>query len=474
MNTKKERKEAFNAMSNCRTFEGKILLIGFGCIGSSLIPVLTKFIKIDTTKLYIIDKDKSRFKNLDPKFTNINLINLKLTKDNTEKVINDIGLGQDDIIIDASYEIDTNYMYDLCTRYGISYTNSALEIWELDPKEKNTSFTFYSRLKSIEDIDEKILNKKNNFIVSLGCNPGNVNIWTLYALKKINEQNQNYEYKSLADLANKMGLRVVHISEKDSQITNNPKRQNEYLNTWSSNAISWYDEAFSYLEISWGTHEKNIPEKLNKELTNDYQNVIDLVGCESFARTYTPINKNTIGMLIRHEETYTICRKLTLRDESNNIIYKPSCYYIYSPCDSSVASINEVKEKGKYQDNNRLMTIDVVEGRDELGCTLFFENGDIYWVGSLLDINEARELLDNEYNHLINATNMQVLGGYIGSIFYLIDNIKEKNYKGLLDPEDLPVEEFVNNTRPFFGEFGIFKVDDWTNNGLLFEDFKIS
>lgn len=460
-------------MAHFKHYDGKILILGYGCIGTSLIPVLTKFVKIDLANIYIIERDNWRFNNLESKFNKINKLNLEITKENLENIIiNIIGLKQDDIIIDASYEIDTNSMYELCSKYGISYTNSALEIWELDPKEKNTSFTFYSRLKSIEDLDDKITDKKNNFIVSLGCNPGNVNIWAMYALKEINKLKNNFEYSSYAELAYKMGLRVVHVSEKDSQITNKPKKQNEYVNTWSSNGVSWYDEAFSYLEISWGTHEKTIPEKLNLELTNEYENIIDKVGCESYAKTYTPLNKNTIGMLIRHEETYTICRKLTIKDNSNNIIYKPSCYYIYSPCDSSVASINEVKDKEKYQDNRRLMTNDIIEGRDELGCTLFFEDGDIYWVGSLLDIEEARELLNHEYDHLINATNMQVLGGYMGSIFYLIDNIKEKQYKGLLCPEEMPIDTFIKNTRPFFGEFGIYKVEDWKTEGLQFHNFR--
>ena len=66
---------------------------------------------------------------------------------------------------------------------------------------------------------------------------------------------------------------------------------------------------------------------------------------------------------------------------------------------------------------------------------------------------------------------MQVLGGYIGSIFYLIDNIKEKQYKGLLCPEELPIDDFIKNTHPFFGEFGIYKVEDWKTEGLQFHNF---
>ena len=64
MNTKKERKEAFDAMMQKKSFNGKILLIGYGCIGTSLIPVLTKFVKIDLANIYIIERDNFRFNNL--------------------------------------------------------------------------------------------------------------------------------------------------------------------------------------------------------------------------------------------------------------------------------------------------------------------------------------------------------------------------------------------------------------------------
>ncbi len=481
--TSAERKQAFELLSNSKIFNNKIAIIGCGAVGTALMPILFKIIKLDPAKVYVIDKDAERFKNLE-RFVNMGIktLHLELKKENIQKIlIENIGLGQDDLIIDASYEINTNFLYNLCSEYGISYTNSAVEVWANEPNLKETDQTFYQRIKSIEDQDKKVEknNKKNNFIISLGCNPGNVNIWTMYALEKINQKTKNVSYNSYADLANKLGLRVVHISERDSQITNKPKKFKEYVNTWSSNAISWYDEAFSFLEISWGTHEKNTPSNINKNLSNEYQLILDGKGYNSYAYSYTPLSKNLVGMLIRHEECYTICRKLTLKNEKNEIIYKPSCYYVYKPCDSCVASTYEVKDNlGKYQDKRRLLTSDIIEGRDELGCTLFFENGDIYWVGSMLDIEEARLIYDNEYNHIINATVLQVVAGYMGSILYLIECIENKQYKGLLTPEELPAKRFVELTKPMLGHFGLIKVLDWTvktkpNELWQWEDFMV-
>lgn len=476
------RKHAVESMEQSKEFNNKIVLVGCGGVGTALIPLLFKFIKFNPVNLTVIDMDSNRFNNL-TKFINLGIktYHVKLTKDNIKSIlIDELGLGQDDLLIDASYEISTNYMFQLCSDHGISYTNSAIEVWKEEPTYKPIDYTFYSRIKSIEDLDKKIPIKKNNFIISLGCNPGNVNIWTLYALDRINKKTANHEWKSHAELAEKLGLRVVHVSERDTQITSNPRKPGEYLNSWSSDAVSWYDEAFSNLEISWGTHEKTIPNKANLELSNEYQYVIDGVGCESWAYSYTPIGKNLSGMLIRHEECYTICRKLTLKDSSNKIIYKPSSYYVYRTSDSAIASTQEVVDLlGEYQENTRLMTSDITEGRDELGCTLFFASGDIYWVGSLLDINEARLIYDNQFNDIVNATILQVVAGYIGSIFYLIESMEKKVYRGFMTPEDIPVNKFIQWTKPLLGPFGVIKVKDWTiesldkQNPLQFTDFLV-
>ena len=301
----------------------------------------------------------------------------------------------------------------------------------------------------------------------------------MYALEKINQITHKFEYESYADLANKLGLRVVHISERDSHITNKPKKRNEYVNTWASDAVSWYDEAFGPLEISWGTHEKTIPDNIDKNLSNEYQIVLGgTTQCyNTWAYSYTPVGKNLVGMIIRHEECYNICKILTLKNDKNDPIYKPSCYYVYKPCDSAVASTYEVRDNLEvYQTSRRLMTSDIIEGNDELGCTLFFANGDIYWIGSLLDIEEARFIYDNNYNHIINSTILQVVAGYVGAILYLIECIENKKYSGLLNPEELPIRKFVKLTKPLLGSFRLIKVDDWTVNSnpdcmWQFDDF---
>ena len=455
-----------------RQFNNKLVVIGSGGIGTSVIPLLREFINIPLENITIIDKIESAFKNIDP---NIKKINVQITKDNYEKIfIQDLKLGQDDIIIDASYDVSTEAMYRLCNKYGISYTNSAMETWELEEMDP-VEATFYSRFTAVEAAcaNDK---KKCNFVISMGCNPGNVSIWALYALERINKIKHNYKYTNYADLAKKLGLKTIHISENDNQIHMTPKKPNTYLNTWSGDGESWYDEAFHHLELSWGTHEKTKPYHYNKKLSSKYEYIVDQKGLESWAKTYTPYSKEMKGMLIRHEECYTLAKSLTIQNKkSDKIEYKPSCYYIYKPCEASMESLEEVVNNNEtYQDNAELLTSDIKSGKDELGCTLFFDDGEVYWVGSLLDIKEARKLFDNKYKDIINATTLQVLAGYMGSIFHILELITKKEYKGFILPEHMPIKKFVKWTRPLLGKFGLTKVENWPKNSKKswqFSDF---
>lgn len=85
-------------------------------------------------------------------------------------------------------------------------------------------------------------------------------------------------------LAMLLGVKVMHISERDTQISSTPKKVNEFVNTWSCEGI--YEEGKAPLhfrkkkirleinffvffcrfskgvapaEIGWGTHEKTLP-----------------------------------------------------------------------------------------------------------------------------------------------------------------------------------------------------------------------
>jgi len=52
-----------------------------------------------------------------------------------------------------------------------------------------------------------------------------------------------------------LGVKVIHVSERDTQTTTVTKRLNEFVNTWS--VEGFHEEGVAPAELGWGTHEKN-------------------------------------------------------------------------------------------------------------------------------------------------------------------------------------------------------------------------
>ena len=443
-------------------FLNKIYLLGYGAIGRPLLYMLLKIIDIEPDKIIVIDKMEK--KEIIPLLKKgITFIKQNITFENYKNIFSDVKL--DDLIIDCAFNINTNDMIKLCQEKGCHYINSSLEDWNknYEKKEDLIKCSTLRRHKSLQKINDDFKNKKYNAIVSMGCNPGNVSIWAKMGLEKINENSKyQHKYSKFSELSQKLGVQVIHISERDTQVNKRPKKINEYCNTWSSDGESYFDESLGFVELSYGTHEKN---KIAAPNILKYENnflILNKTGINTYVQSVVPLYGRFIGNLIRHDESYTIGKNLEITDKENKIIYKPSVYYVYHPCNDAKISLEEFKEKDyRYQKEWRLLTDEIIEGRDILGVTYYLENKEVYWIGSILSINEAREIFDNEFNEFVNATIIQVMAGYLGGILYLIELINGNKVCGMMTPEDLPYQKFFNIIEPFLGEFIFKKIDNF-------------
>lgn len=488
-----ERLKMLKEMYNSYDFgKGHLYMIGQGAIGPALLYMILKIFKIKQNQITVIDlKQIDELKAIVKYVTmnalneepDIKIISMKINEHNYKKFFTeDHKLTKDDIIIDCAIEVCAIDIMKLCQDYGCGYINSATEIWDYkniyDPK----SYTLRPLIEDIRCFSNKLKESgKINFnaVIDMGCNPGNVNLWVKVGLDLINK---HYGTKKTAE---ELDIRTIHISEYDTQRSKNPKRVNEYCNTWGSTAEPLYEEALAPVEISFGNHEE-MPDKKYIVANEDNNKYIALnrLCTETFAHSYTPGYKNYIGIMIRHGENITIGETMSTyekKDSSGKQIrtWSPSVYYVYHPIQDTMASLYELKEKNyKYQDNTRLFTDDVIDGRDELGLTYYLGNGDIFWIGSLLDIHEARDIYENKFDEKINATVVQVVGGYLSGIFHILDLNKQKKYNGVMVPEDLPYREVYKKMKPFYGEFIFKKVTDWDyemkTRSLTFKDYKES
>lgn len=461
-------KQADEFIRNKIEFKHKIWILGCGSVGTNMLYMLCK--KISNIEIEMFDGDQTlvngtniieRRVNHIRKVTGaeIKLTQEFLTEKNYKKLLQ---VKKDDIIVDCSFNVCTISLFDLCYETGCSYVNSSIEIWEnnITTPHKNTLKWFHDKL-------DKANHKKtptNNFIVCHGMNPGVVSYMAKVGILKVMHAKKKKipENASYAELAQEIGLQTIHISEKDTQI--GIKEHGQYYNTWASKAVSMYDEAESNVEFSWGTHEDETNQKLNKIIdypkswADERYMVLKERGMSLYGMSYVPHSKMYIGMIMQHYENLTIGNKLTIKKDGK-IVYKPSVYYVYHPSDNTLMSFYEYKENNlEKQEITNLMTDDIVKGEDELGLSLFLDDGTIYWIGSLIDIKEARELFYNEMDPFVNATTVPVAASYMAAFMFLVRGIEKQDYKGFIAADDMPCHDVFKDLLPFMGPFVFMQV----------------
>jgi homospermidine synthase len=317
--------------------------------------------------------------------------------------------------------------------------------------------TLYVRHQSLRKmVDAWGGNSGPTAVLEHGANPGLVSHFVKQALSEIStkilkeglagdrkagleEALANGEFNKLAMLT---GTKVIHISERDTQITNKPKEVNEFVNTWSVDGF--YEEGIAPAELGWGTHEKRLPPRGFKHDDDGPSNQICIAqpGMNTLVRSWVPCGE-THGMVIRHGEAYTMCHHLTVRDENGVDIYRPTVHYAYCPSNDAIASVRELQMRDwEMQPKQRLLNDEIISGRDELGVLLLGHDFTGWWTGSLLSIEEARSVLPHQ-----SATTLQVAASIISAIQWMID---EPN-KGLCVPDDLPHEYILEKARPYIG-----------------------
>jgi homospermidine synthase len=315
-------------------------------------------------------------------------------------------------------------------------------------------------------------------VVEHGANPGLVSHWTKEALTDISkalfdkgvraekhpELQAFLEKRDWARVAMELGVKVIHVSERDSQISNVPKRTNEFVNTWS--IAGFHEEGVAPAELGWGTHERHMPANA---WTYDYgpanQICLSQPGMNTLVRSWVPTHGEIIGMLIRHGEAFTISDYLTVRDTNNRPLYRPTVHYAYHPSDAAIVSVWELRMRNfEMQPKQRIMRDDIIDGSDELGVLLLGHDLNGWWVGSHLDIHEARKHVKGQ-----NSTTLQVAASILGALSWMFRNPD----KGLCVPDDLPHEEVLKVASPYLGTT-ISTQTDWTplkNRNDLFSPF---
>ena len=446
-------------------FNGKVLIVGYGAVSKCTLPILLKHVKIPYGNITIIDfEDKA--KELKPWIKRgLRFERKRITQENMDSVLSEF-LPKGGLLIDLAWNIDCCEIVKWCHDHEVLYVNTSVEVWGSygerfteSPYEKS----LYARQMKLRELT-KDWKDATTFVVDHGANPGLISHFAKQGLVDIairmiadKKAKDPRRLKSLiaegkfAELAMEVGIKVIHCSERDTQISNKPKVVDEFVGTWSIEGLR--EEGTAPAEMGWGTHEKELPKLAHiPKAGPKNQIMLAQMGMNTWVRSWIP-HHEIVGIVIRHGEAFGISDRWTVW-KGDKAVYRPTVHYAYMPCDATIVSLHEIRCRNyEMQSKLRIMGDDeITSGADILGALLMGHPYSSWWCGSILSIEEARNLAPGE-----NATTIQVSLGVVTAVMWMIENPK----RGFCLPDDLPHEFVLKIAKPYLGEF-YSGPSDWT------------
>lgn len=436
-------------------FPGRILIVGFGSIGQGVLPLILRHIGITPDRITILTADDAGRE--EARKFGVRLIKETLTRENYRRVLTPL-LGRGDFLLNVSVDVSSVALIKFCWERGAMYLDTCIEPWAggyTDPTVPAARRTNYALR------EEALALRAGNAraptaVITHGANPGLVSHFVKQALLNIAadvgvDAGNPRTRADWGDLARRLGIKTIHIAERDTQVSSVPKEPNEFVNTWSIDGF--VGEGSQPSEIGWGTHERNFPRD-GKRHDFGCMAAIYLMqpGAATRVRTWTPLAGHFHGFCITHNESISIADYFTVRDGAQ-VVYRPTVHYAYHPCDAAVLSLHEfVGRNYILQDRKRLLMDDIVKGVDELGVLLAGHKKNAYWYGSQLSIEEARRLVP--YN---NATSLQVTVACLSGMIWAIENPN----CGIVEPDEMDFRRNLEICTPYLGNV-VGAYTDWT------------
>ncbi len=447
----------------------RVLVLGCGSVAQCVVPLLVRDLGIEPSRINIVDFVDNRVRVADVLALGVTYEQDRVTPENIDEFLT-ARVGGGDLLLDLAWNIDNPTILQWCRDHDVRYLNTSVELW--DPyHDLHTTHpvdrTLYVRHMQIR----RMLagwgdNNGATAVIEHGANPGLVSHFAKQALTEIctriladgtgGDRTKGLE-AALADsdfatLAHLSGTKVIHVSERDTQITDVPKEFDEFVNTWS--VEGFYEEGVAPAEMGWGTHEIRLPRNAYTLNGEGPRNQICLAqpGMTAWVRSWVPCGP-IHGMIIRHGEALTMSDHLTVWDDFGNPVYRPTVHYAYCPSESAIASVHELYQADwKMQSRQRILNDEITSGRDELGVLLLGHDYTGWWTGSLLSIEEARAAVPHQ-----NATTVQVAASIMGAITWMIEN----PHAGVRVPDELPWEDVLKVANPYLGTL-FSGPTDWT------------
>ncbi|MCB1380079.1 MAG: homospermidine synthase [Alphaproteobacteria bacterium] len=441
------------------TWTGPIVMIGFGSIGRGTLPLILRHIKCDRSRITVIDPDASKSQLAESQ--GVAFVKEAITKRNHKAVLKPLlnaGPGPA-LIVNLSVDVGSLDIMRLARETSALYIDTVIEPWP--------GFYYNAKLGHAERsnymLREGLLALKRELgsgptaVSCCGANPGMVSWFVKKALMDIVRDTglkakEPASREGWAKLMKRVGVKGIHVAERDTQRARTPKPLDVFINTWSVDGF--ISEGLQPAELGWGTHEKKLPVGGKKHKTGCGAAIyIERPGADTRVRTWTPTQGPHFGYLVTHNEAISIADFFTVKD-GRKTAYRPTCHYAYHPCNDAILSWHELLGAGGKRQSqwDILDEKEIVDGMDELGVLLYGHKKNAYWYGSQLTIEEARKLAPYQ-----NATGLQVTSAVLAGMVWAIENPAA----GIVETDEMDYRRCLEVQRPYLGPLQGFYTD-WT------------
>lgn len=432
-------------MSQKQSFDGTFVLLGFGSIGNAGLDVIFDHIELDPTRFFVVSESFDRVEHHQDH--GVSFVERSITAQNLDEVLGrffDDGSG---ILVNASVNICSKALIEFCQRRDILYVDTSFEIWA-GLVGSDDMINNGGRFSDIQEAKKRFAGGASA-ITCHGANPGIVSHFAKRLVTMLGQEELGTDFTppqsqtDWAELAQRLGITSVIITEMDNQRPDKPHTEKMALNTWSIYGL--LEEASEKICVPYGTHEP-----VNDTIAPCVFDASGVRYLEADTRSafyhtlgYSPTFGVFSGMVIPHVEAFTIANFLSLR-EGEAQLYQPTSYFCYQPCPAALETVTNASHNDWHPDGpTRVMLEEIDSGVDSLGVMIFRNTTDeVVWYGSEVTTEIARGYTTT------NATSLQVIAGLISSILYVMANPRE----GLLEPEDLDTDFILDIAEPYLGK----------------------
>jgi homospermidine synthase len=372
-----------------------------------------------------------------------------------------------DFLLNLSVDVSSVALIGFCQARGALYLDTCIEPWAGGYTDLSLTPSQRSNYALRESALALAGGEGPTAVLTHGANPGLVSHFVKQALLNIARDTGvdtlvPADRAGWAALAQGLGVKVIHIAERDTQTATFAKQPGEFVNTWSIDGF--VGEGCQPAELGWGTHEKTLPaDGFRHDFGSGAAIYLMRPGASTRVRTWTPMAGPLHGFLITHNEAISIADYYSVVADGA-VAYRPTVHYAYHPCDDAVLSVHELAGANwRQQPKQRLMMDEIRSGVDELGVLLMGHARGAYWYGSRLSIEQARALAPHN-----NATSLQVTAAVLGGMVWAMENPRA----GLVEADALNHARVLEVAGPYLGDM-VGEYSDWTpllDRGRLFPE----